>query len=114
MNKYKLTLKHDNGKHVINTTAKDKDQAINIVCASEGCPPIAVIKVEYLETDLEKAIKPKFYGISNKDLVRRINQAPDFGWDDEGCELERRMNKAMGEFMCEMQGSIIVITKDND
>ena len=32
------------------------------------------------ETQLEKIIKPKFYGVSNVELVRRINEAPEIIW----------------------------------
>ena len=40
------------------------------------------------ETQLEKIIKPKFYGVSNVELVRRINEAPDFGYHADRYSLE--------------------------
>jgi len=64
------------------------------------------------ETQLEKIIKPKFYGVSNVELVRRINEAPDFGWDDEGCELSRRMKMSEGKFVCKMNYNTLEIIKD--
>lgn len=30
-------------------------------------------------------------GLSDTELIRRIEAAPDFGWDDEGVELKRRL-----------------------
>lgn len=65
------------------------------------------MKTNFEETPIEKAVKVKFYGVSNEDLVRRANNAPDFGWDDEGCEISRRRRK--GVLNCQMQGNTIVI-----
>jgi hypothetical protein len=30
-------------------------------------------------------------GLSDAELIRRIEAAPDFGWDDEGLELKRQL-----------------------
>lgn len=49
----------------------------------------------------------KIRAMSNEELIRTANRAPDFGWDDEGAEIEKRMNS--GVLKCEMQGNRIVI-----
>ena len=64
------------------------------------------------ETDLEKLCKKRFYGLSNEDLVNKINRAPDFGWDDEGVELQRRIRLSNGNFQCKMNYNTLVIVKD--
>lgn len=46
--------------------------------------------------DLETAIKSKFKNTSTKALIRKIEKAPDFGYDDEAYELSRRL-KAKGK-----------------
>lgn len=40
---------------------------------------------------LDEAIRAKFYGQSDAQLIRRIERAPDFGYDDEAYELNRRL-----------------------
>ena len=62
--------------------------------------------------NLEKLIKNKFSHLSNAQLVAKINRAPDFGWDDEGYELERRMKASEGKFDCKMNGDTIEIIKE--
>lgn len=49
MKKYRLTLKHDSGKHRIVTWATDEKTAREIVCKSERCPNNAILKVEHLK-----------------------------------------------------------------
>lgn len=46
--------------------------------------------------DLETEIKKKFKNTSTKALIRKMEKAPDFGYDDEAYELSRRL-KAMGK-----------------
>ena len=29
--------------------------------------------------------------LSDEELIRRANACPDFGWDDEGAEISKRM-----------------------
>lgn len=43
---------------------------------------------------LDEVIEDKFRGVSDTELIRRIERAPDFGWDDEGYELNRRLKLA--------------------
>jgi hypothetical protein len=62
--------------------------------------------------DLTRTIKRKFAHLSNEQLVQRINQAEDFGWDDEGYELERRIEQSGGTFDAAMQGSKLIILRD--
>ena len=62
--------------------------------------------------NLEAIIKRKFTHLSNAQLVKRINNAPDFGWDDEGYELERRMKASNGSFDCKINGDVLEIIKD--
>ena len=45
MNIYKITLKHDNGKINIITSASNEKQARKQVCDYEKCPESAIIKV---------------------------------------------------------------------
>lgn len=47
--KYKITLKHDNGKVNIITTASDEKQAREIVLKWEGAPACAIVKVKQLK-----------------------------------------------------------------
>lgn len=41
--------------------------------------------------DLETQIKEKFAGYSDGQIMRRMEAAPDFGYDDEAYELNRRL-----------------------
>lgn len=66
-----------------------------------------------IESEIEKSIKPRFSSFSNKALVNRINSLPDFKWDDEGVELNRRWRVSNFEFDFEMRRNTIVITKNN-
>jgi hypothetical protein len=65
-----------------------------------------------IETDLAKDIKRKFKHLSNKELVNRANSLPDFKWDDEGFELNRRSLLANGQFVYQMKGNTLIILKD--
>lgn len=40
---------------------------------------------------LEEAVAEKFAGMSNAQIIRRMEQAEDFGYDDESVELNRRL-----------------------
>lgn len=73
-----------------------------------GPYPKKVKKAESLET----IIKRKFKNLSNKALVNRINRAPDFGWDDEGFEIERRVKASNGKLQIKMNGNTLEILKD--
>ncbi|WP_216846653.1 hypothetical protein [Mucilaginibacter sp. L196] len=66
-----------------------------------------------IESEIEKIIKPRFSSYSNKALVARINSLPDFKWDDEGVELNRRWRVSNFEFDFEMRKNTLVIIKDN-
>ncbi|WPU99065.1 hypothetical protein SNE26_23925 [Mucilaginibacter sp. cycad4] len=63
-----------------------------------------------LETETELYTKRKFRGVSNSELVQRINGLPDFKWDDEGVEIRRRSLLSNGAFTYRMQGNRIIIT----
>ena len=39
---------------------------------------------------IEQVVKRRFRHLSDQQLIDKANRAPDFGWDDEGCELHRR------------------------
>lgn len=41
---------------------------------------------------LESKVKEKFAHLTDDDLIRRMNAAPDFGYDDESVELNRRLD----------------------
>ena len=45
MQNFKITVKHDAGRTTIKTSAHDEKSARAKVCAAEGCPESAIIKV---------------------------------------------------------------------
>lgn len=63
-------------------------------------------------SDLEATIKKMFRHLSNEALVKRINQAPDFGWDDEEYELDRRVKASEGRFIVKMNYNTLEIIKN--
>ena len=40
---------------------------------------------------VESQIQKKFAHLTDNELIRRMNAAPDFGYDDESFELNRRL-----------------------
>jgi hypothetical protein len=44
--KYRLTLQHDNGIKRITTVARNKQEAKDIICHCESCPPRAILSIE--------------------------------------------------------------------
>ena len=64
------------------------------------------------ETELEKFCRERFQHLSNAQLVARVNGLPDFGWDDEGIELQRRNRASNGSFDYAIKGNTMVILKD--
>lgn len=42
-------------------------------------------------TNLENDIQAKFENVSDAQLIKRIEDAPEFGYDDEAFELNRRL-----------------------
>ena len=48
MNRYAITLKHDNGSIVIKTSAMSIQKAIDIVCKSEQCTESVIKNIEVL------------------------------------------------------------------
>lgn len=59
MKKYKITLKHDNGKFNITCMASSKQKAINMALKVENAPKCAIVNVErikktYAELKAEK------------------------------------------------------------
>ena len=64
------------------------------------------------ETELEKFCRERFQHLSNEQLVARVNGLPDFGWDDEGIELQRRNRASNGSFDYAIKGNTMVILKD--
>ena len=59
--------------------------------------------------DLKETIKRKFRHLSDEELIRRANRAPDFGKDDEEYEIVRRVEEE--GLKVEMQGNRLVIIK---
>ena len=45
-----------------------------------------------MSDSLDSAIEAKFHGVSDAGLIRKIERAPDFGYDDEAYELSRRLS----------------------
>lgn len=55
LSKYKLSLKHDNGRVNIITNALSYQNAIQMVCEAEGCPERAIINIKrYAERTTRK------------------------------------------------------------
>lgn len=44
-----------------------------------------------MSESLDRAISEKFAGTSDAALIREMEHAPDFGYDDEAYELDRRL-----------------------
>ncbi|OBK36976.1 hypothetical protein A5658_04770 [Mycobacterium sp. 1245111.1] len=42
---------------------------------------------------LDETLREHFAGVSTAEIIRRINRAPDFGYDDEEYELNRRLTE---------------------
>lgn len=53
--------------------------------------------------------REKFKHMSNEQLIAQANNAPDFGWDDEGTELRRR--KDAGLINYKMNGNKLIPIK---
>jgi hypothetical protein len=66
----------------------------------------------FIETEIQKACKVKFYGVSNVELVSRFNSLPDFKHDNEDVELIRRMQKSGGKFQVFMNYNTLRIIQD--
>lgn len=49
MNRYRLTLKHDNGTVTLNVSASSEDAAITQVMTVELCPRSAIQRIEKLK-----------------------------------------------------------------
>jgi hypothetical protein len=56
---------------------------------------------------LREEIKKKFARLNDQQLIDRANKAPDFGWDDEAFEIERRHTE--NGLQVQMQGNRLVI-----
>jgi hypothetical protein len=65
-----------------------------------------------IETESEQQVRQRFKRYTNAALIKRANRLPDFKWDDEGLELQRRFRVANGAFIYEMQGNTLVILND--
>lgn len=48
-----------------------------------------------MSESLDSQLEAHFAGVSDEALIRRMERAPDFGYDDEAYELDRRL-KALG------------------
>ena len=63
---------------------------------------------------MEASIKNRFAGYSLAKLIKRINSAPDFGYDDEEYELSRRAKEQNFTYRWteKIANPKIIITKD--
>ncbi len=43
---FKVTIQHDSGKFTVKTSAASEAAAIEQICASFNCPPVAIKKIE--------------------------------------------------------------------
>lgn len=64
------------------------------------------------ENELERLCRERFQHLTNAQLVARVNSLPDFGWDDEGVELQRRRIVSNGAFDYEFRGNTMIILKN--
>ena len=87
-------------------------QSLLFVGGTFGPEDAEIINRQISNFNLMQILKKKFAHLSNKALITRINGLPDFKWDDEGAELERRIKASAGKFAAQMQGNKIVILKD--
>ncbi|MGO4470376.1 hypothetical protein AB4Y95_00355 [Arthrobacter sp. M-10] len=58
--------------------------------------------------DLETQIKEKFAGQTDADIIRRMNAAPDFGYDDEAYELNRRLGAVGLSWRWSRQNKVLI------
>ncbi|RAN77985.1 hypothetical protein B5P43_18310 [Bacillus sp. SRB_336] len=58
--------------------------------------------------DLEAQIKEKFADHSDADIIRRMNAAPDFGYDDEAYELNRRLGAVGLSWRWSRQNKVLI------
>lgn len=65
--------------------------------------------MSYLESDVEKACKRKFRNLSTEELIKLANSLPDFMWDDEECEINRRVKVSNGKLIVKMIGNELQI-----
>jgi hypothetical protein len=65
-----------------------------------------------METDLNRYTRRRSKHLSNRELINRANSLPDFRWDDEGHELNRRSNLSNGAFLCRIKGNRLIILQD--
>jgi hypothetical protein len=49
MNRYRFTVKHDKGRHVVVCYANDLMTALGLLMKGEKCPEGAVVKIEISE-----------------------------------------------------------------
>ena len=46
--KFKITLKHDNGRKTIKVSARDAETAVRLVMMDENCPLSAITNIQLL------------------------------------------------------------------
>ena len=92
------------------TPAQEDIKPISETIKPKGEPTKPIPKME----TLDEAVKKKFKHLSNQQLVDRANNAPDFGWDDEEVELNRRRKESNGKFDIKMQGNTNVILNNEE
>ena len=84
LRKFKITLKHDDGKVNITTTASNKEQAIKQVCNSEKAPESAVVKVTELKESKDEA-DDAYYKVN--DVTLKLMEVKPF--IKEGTDAEK-------------------------
>lgn len=109
MKTYQATLKHDNGTHRMTVKAETIDQARNLICKAENCPPGAVqlrckilesdpetVYLEYLNDYLTDNKMAQDYGVPVDKLRKVIDQGRQANWMkdiDRGHEIHTTLNK---------------------
>lgn len=64
--------------------------------------------------DLEAQIKEKFAGLTDDALIRRMNAAPDFGYDDEAYELNRRLGAVGLTWRWSRQNKVLIYDPEEE
>ena len=64
------------------------------------------------EATIQQICQAKFRHLSNQQLVDKINRAPDFGWDDEGVELSRRIKSENLEVERNYRDQLVIVNPE--
>ena len=63
---------------------------------------------------LEDQIKEKFAGYTDGQIMRRMEAAPDFGYDDEAYELNRRLEAVGLSWRWSSQNKVLIYDPEEE